>query len=367
MVAHELALFEALTGRPARVNWSFGNARLNRQVARFEPGEAPTRLDWRLQPDDRAASFLEIHPESGRIEDLTVEVALPGGRTVSLSVRGSTQPMPVEVQGRLALCLYRAPAPQPEGTAAARAETPGLVLAAAPTLASGGGPRAPAGAYGVTVRWDGKPGALRIEVQRGDTPIGHRANGRQSHLDHSDAHAYEDEAEGYTNPSPSPITRASTHSAYPSPSSERVWSTGAARPGRRADRPRPTCYAAAGTLGATLGPTVSAPAERGVALRGLVASGTLSGSARRSGGSSAATPCASRALATALVGARPGRTREEEAVEVVARHGAATRRGRERLRPGHPDRLEPEDPPEPGDARRLGFGMILGGGGRRQE
>ncbi len=364
VAAHELALFEALTGRPARVNWSYGNARLNRQVARFVSGEAPTPLDWRLQPDDRAASFLEIRPEGGRVDALTVEIGLPGGRVETLRAPEPSRPASLAVDGRLALRLYRAPVPS--GEPGERAETPSLVLAAAPTLADGDAPRAPAGAVRVTVRWDGAPGALRIEVQRGDTAIGHRAGGRQSTLDHPLAHAYEDEAEGHTDPSPSPITRAGTDTAYAMPRDERVWTTGAARPGRRADRPRPTRYAAAGALDATLGPTVSAPAERGGALGGLLASGTLSGSVRASGGSSAATPCATRALATMLAGAGAGRTKAEEAAALVARHGAATRRGREGLKPGHPDRLERAAPPEPGDARRLGVGTVLGSTGRRQ-
>ena len=38
LIAQDLARFEAQTGRCARLVWSFGNARRNRQVARVEPG-----------------------------------------------------------------------------------------------------------------------------------------------------------------------------------------------------------------------------------------------------------------------------------------------------------------------------------------
>ena len=62
IVAHDLALFEALTRRRARVNWAFGNARRNRQVARFERGRGararplapPARRPRRELPGDPA-------------------------------------------------------------------------------------------------------------------------------------------------------------------------------------------------------------------------------------------------------------------------------------------------------------------------
>ena len=369
VVALDVALFEALTGRLARVNWSFGNARRGRQVAVFAAGEAPDPVEWRLQPDDRAASFLEIRPEDGRVDELTVDLRMPGGRTLSLPAPDPFRPASIFEGGRLALRLYRMPVPPPFGDPLDRLETPSLVLAASPTWADEGlpdAPRAPAGGYDVRVRWSGKPGLLRLEVQRGDTAVGHRAAGRQSTLDHPAAYAWERETAAYTDPTASAITRAGTHTANASPCEERVWTTGAARPGRAADAPRPTPYAGAGRLGSPMtGPTLSALAERGVALRGLVAAGTLSGSARASAGSSAAAPCASRAAALALTGERaPGRPQAQEVAAILARWGAPTDPSREALPAMHPDRLEPADPPEPGDAARLGAGTVTAPFGR---
>ena len=369
-IADELALFEARTGRTARVNWSFGNARLNRQVARIEPNEARGPIDWRLQPDDRAASFLELRPdELGRVGDLTLEIALPGGRTVTLPAPRPTQPVTVLVDGRPAMRLYHAPVPA-ERWGEGPVEAPHLVLAAAPTTAVlGRGPRAPAGAYRIVPRWAGAPGALRLEVQRGDTPIEHPVYGRQSYLDHPLAYAYEAETAAHTSPSRSPITRAGSHTANAESKSGRVWSTGAARPGRTETTPRPARYASAGRLGSpVLGPTISARAERGVATRGLLASGTLSGTVRASGGSSAAAPCASRALALTLAGragpARPGR---DEAREVAERHGVVADGSHDGEDVTRPDHLEPSDGPEPGDVDRLGAGTVLAGTGRPWE
>ena len=369
VVALEVALFEARTGRLARINWSFGNARRGRQVAVFAEGEVPSPIEWRLQPDDRAASFLEIRPEGGRVDELTVNLTMPDGRTLSLPAPDPFRPRSVLVDGRLALRLYRMPVPPPVGAWRDRLETPALVLAASPTWADDGlpgAPRAPAGAHEVHVRWSGRPGLLRLEVERGDTAAGHQAAGRQSYLDHPLAYARERETAAYTDPTASAITRAGTHTANASPCEERVWTTGAARPGRAPDAPRPAPYAGAGRLGSpTTGPTLTALAERGVALRGLVAAGTLSGSARASAGSSAAAPCASRVAALALTGRRaPGRPQAQEVAAILSGWGAPADAGREGLAPTHPDHLEPADPPEPGDAARLGAGTITAPFGR---
>ena len=370
LLAQELARFEAQTGRCARLVWSFGNARRNRQVARIEPGAEPAALQWRLKPDDRAASYLEIRPDGGRLEGLTVEVAAPGGGVWRVPAPGPGRVAVLRADGRAALALYR---PTLAGPLGGPEPLPFLVLAAGPTVLEPGAPadrpRAASGAYGLTLRWRGSPAGARIEVQRGDTPIGYRANGRQSTLDHPCAHAREAATAAWTDPRESPITRAGTHSSYvtarssdgPGPC-DRMLSVGAATPGSSPDVPRPATYSAAGAPWSVPGPTLSVPAERGVARRGILGSGTLSGSARASGGTSAAAPRAARALATLLEeeGCGPGTSRRHLACALVARGGTPTDPGREALPEGHADRLRP------GDAARLGLGTLAPDTGRRQ-
>ena len=369
LIARELALFEAQTGRCARLNWAFGNARLNRQVARLRPGDTRP-VSWRLQPDDRAASFLEIRPEGGRVEELTLEIASPAGGVWCVRAPAPGGAVVLLSGGREALKLYR---PRPRGPHWHPRPDSHLVLAAAPTMLAPGvppdQPRAAAGAHALVLRWDARPAPIRLEVQRGDTPIGRRANGRQSYLDHPAARDREPKTVGLTGTGTSPITRAGTHSAYVtarSPDgakpSEQVMSTGAARPGRRPEGPRPAVHSAEGAAWSTPGPAFSAPAQRGVGLRGLLGSGTLNGSVRSADGTSVAAPCASRALAATLEaeGCVPGLPRDRLARVVVAAHGAPADPAREALAPTHPDRLRP------GDAARLGAGTITAGTGRRQ-
>src|SRR5690606_12879780 len=76
--------------------------------------------------------------------------------------------------------------------------------------------RAPAGGWtiGLGIRRGG-PLPLRLEVQRGDTPMGYRPNGRQSHLDHPRAHDWDDARADWTAPGPDcPVTRAASHSSF---------------------------------------------------------------------------------------------------------------------------------------------------------
>ena len=369
LIARELAVFEAQTGRCARLNWAFGNARVNRQVARIEAGAQPGDLAWRLQPDDRAASFLEIRPDGGRLDGLALEIGAPGGGVWRVEAPAEGEATALHVDGREALKLYR---PAPEGPHWRPRPAAHLVLAAAPTTLAPGSPpdqpRAAPGAYSVALRWVREAVGVRLEVQRGDTPIGYRANGRQSYLDHPGVGAREDETKALTGLGTTPITRAGTHSAHVTARSPdgaepsgHVLSTGAARPGRTPRTPRPVRYSAEGAPWSTPGPTLSAPAERGVGLRGVLGSGTLSGSVRAGNGTSAAAPLAARAAAAVLEdeGRAPGLGREELARRVVAAHGVPADRAKEALPPSDADHLRP------GEAARLGEGTVHPPTGRR--
>lgn len=85
-IAFEIARYERLSGGRLQVIAAYGNARLDQLVARTEVSRAaPMRLDWRVQPDDRTASFLELRaaPEA---QGMRVRLTPPDARWPALTL-----------------------------------------------------------------------------------------------------------------------------------------------------------------------------------------------------------------------------------------------------------------------------------------
>jgi hypothetical protein len=166
------------------------------------------------------------------------------------------------------------------------------------------------------------PFDLRLEVQRGDTPQGYRLNGRQSYLDHPGAYVWDNETRDYRQPAPQmPICRAATHSSFATARSECLYSVGAARD----DSLAPSLYSPDGAEWTLPGPSLSAVADRGAALPGLVASGTFSGSAHALSGTSTAAAVTSRMIATAFdAGQLPAPSGSNEAAYLISLYGSTT-------------------------------------------
>ena len=295
-MAQMLDRWQARTGRVARVVLAFGNARRTRQAARCTLGPAARHIDWRLPPDDRTASYLELRATPATdLARLRLGLTPPGGH-----VAQDLPPMPPDtslpirdIAGREVGRAYHI---GPRATAPGVVSPPHLVLAMAPTAERSGCAVAPHGAWRLALAAAPGPDLhLRAEVQRDDTLAGHPQNGRQSILDDADAEGWEAETAGYGAPGAgSALTRAGTHSSFATTRSDAVLVVAAAR----ASDAAPMRYSAERDAGLRPSPTVAALSDRSPARRGLLAAGTLTGSVRAGDGTSVAAARAARALAT---------------------------------------------------------------------
>jgi hypothetical protein len=308
-------------GAVLRLVAAYGNAYRGRLVGLGEVSrDRPFALDWRILPDDRTASFLEVRAPANA-DSLRLRLTPPG----SGPVLDTRWPDPGE-----RLCLGRPLCAQVSGAA----EPGRRVLHLA--LAANAGRDARAGMVGAwrveVMSDDATPVAVSAKVERDDTPAGMRPQGRQSWLDHPTGWTWDSDRAAMTGAA-DPIARNGTAVDFAGLTSPEVYFVGAAR----ADG-RPTLYTAAGSRDASLGavsaaPALAARAESGSFLPGLRAAGVRSGAVGRIAGTSVAAPCVARALA------------------VYFRKGGGTDRAAELLG------LTGKEPPETADTR-LGAGLL---------
>ncbi|WGW05424.1 S8/S53 family peptidase [Tropicibacter oceani] len=301
-IAREAAEWERVTGQPVRIVWSFGNDHQGHLVARFKYKAADNRkrtdrdITWRVQPCDQTPSYLELRLPRRDMGDLQVALTAPDGTTSGFGPLAPGQLRSLEQDGQAIARLYHVPA-RDFGTGVVSPAH--VVLALAPTEArKQAEPEAPSGAWRVTLRHEG-PEALEpvLQIQRDDALRGYRAQARQSYFDDADAHDWNPEAMDYGAYAPGcPITHEGTHSAMATAPARQVFCVAAAahRGGPQGDQP--ARYSAQGAPWSVPGPTAAVSAQDGVFHRGLLASGTLSGSARAIGGTSAAAARLTRAL-----------------------------------------------------------------------
>lgn len=320
VIKHLLERWQMRTGRIVRLVLAFGNARRNRQSARLdvEPGTAQS-VDWCLQPDDFAPSYLELRTlVAADLARLSVTLAGPGGLAPQ-----SLGPLPVntrrgivDAQGRqIGACYHIGPRPTAPGVV-----TPAyMALAMSPS--AGESTLAPHGRWSLTFGATGPQALpLRVEVQRGDTAHGYRLNGRQSYLDHPEAHIWDAESCDYRNPGTGPITRAASHSSFATALSPCIYSVGAVR----GDTLGPSPYSPDGADWTVTGPSLAALADRGMAARGVLASGTCSGSSYPLDGTSVAAAQTTRCFALAFdAGDLPAPTGVAEAAHLLSLYGQA--------------------------------------------
>lgn len=267
-------------------------------------------LDWRLQPQDQSVSFLEIW--FSKLESAKVSIKGPdqSENSVEIAAFATREGSPIN-----SVTPFQAPPLLENGAPAddlvvgkfyvRRFERTGktrVVIALAPTQNHDKPEIAVRpGKYVVTVK---NTGSRTIEtdwsVQRDDTPSNFPKFGRQSYLDHPDVDGL-DPATGIRDlpvPIDGPIRRFGTLSNYVNAPSDHVYVVGGAFD--RDKLSKAALYAgSAPTQGRTV-PNLSAPSDETRAARGIMASGTYSGSTGALSGTSAAAPIATRAIVEEL-------------------------------------------------------------------
>lgn len=292
-IAAEVYRRETRTGRPMRVVFAFGNDGLTRQVGSLdlEP-DTVQPVTLRVQSEDYTPSFVELRPDDpnavliGMDSLLSQPLALgtiPAGHSVSLA-RGSAP----------AVARIYAIAPQQLDGGG---HTAGYyLLAIAPTAAfEAGKPLAPSGPWRIALGTKTDPQTVRIEVQRDDRPLGFQALARQSYLDDTALWVWKPPAKTpYAPKADGPVTRVGTESGWLSAGMpKQVYCVGAAL----CDTGFAAPYCATGGPLSAKEPSISAIGDSSWTLRGVLASGTLSGSATVMSGTSVAAPQITRQLA----------------------------------------------------------------------
>lgn len=300
----EVAIDQLISARaaPFRVVLPAGNHYLARCRARLELPKASKRaerieqLRWRVQPDNRAASFMELWlpeltAEKSRPE-IAIRVTTPAHERSEWLVANQTWRWPLSGAVRFRATYV-----------AAAGERPYVFLAMAPTADLRAGPlTAPSGTWLIEIKNIGAATRLDAWIQRGDTPFGYPLSGRQSRFEDRDYERFDlaGRVEQVDNMS-SRVRREGTINAVATGSHAIV--VGAFL---RSDR-KTSEYSGAGGqampgASATIrSPDLSAVADDTSVLRNLLAAGTRSGSVVAMNGTSVAAPQATRLISRLMV------------------------------------------------------------------
>jgi hypothetical protein len=319
----ELAIDQLITLRqaiaPFAVVLPSGNSFLERCHARFALAQnEERRLDWRVQPDDRTPSFLEIWPgpvnASGIAPDLEVRVVPPGSPVGLLVSRGAPNAAWPTAVLPLASALYQTAGLPP------RPHRDKIVVQLAPTATLEANERvAPAGTWRIFVKNVGSQPAKAINawIQRDDTPYGWPITGRQSRFDDPAYVRFDPSGRYLRNQSAGSESSIDTAASHV----KRAGSINAIATGadtvvigayRKSDNTA-SGYSAGGPLvapGTRVGfaPDAMAVGDDSIACAGVLAAGTRSGSVIAMRGTSVAAPQIARWLADQMaVGALANR------------------------------------------------------------
>lgn len=302
----------ARSGVPLRVVVPSGNSHLSRTHAIVDFSDTVAEdLNWRIQPDGKTWSFMEIWLPPGSISPsrLSVVVTSPGGQaTGPVSEGGARQTLP--------------PSPTPPATEFCSVEhnvdaNSGLSVFSiriAPTerLAPHSQSIAPSGLWNVTLQPTANyPIGEVVDawISRDGRPLGFSIYGRQSYFDHDCYDRYDDYGRPIEIDDPTcKIRRQGTINGLATGDGELIVVGGYLR-----KESRPSPYSAGGpTNSKRLGPDAMAVSDDSVVHRGRLAAGTRSGSTSALDGTSVAAPQITRWIAENLIGANlPDRSEVE--------------------------------------------------------
>lgn len=300
----EAAIDQLIASRtaPLRVVLPAGNHYLARCHALVElsqasvPGQSPKRLRWRVQPDDKANSFMELWLPKQATEKSQPEIAIR--ITTPTNQRspwiGANQNWQWRISGQLRFFgKYYTAVGERSQIFLAMAPTADLAM---PSLT------APSGTWLIELKNKGAATTVDVWVQRGDTPFGYPLSGRQSRLEDENyvrfdlAGRLEQDDKGS-----SPVRRESTINALAT--GTRAIVVGAYL---RSDK-AVSEYSGAGGREIADGaspirsPDVSAVGDELPVHRNLLAAGTRSGSVVTMNGTSVAAPQVTRLISELMI------------------------------------------------------------------
>jgi len=327
---------------PLRVVLPAGNHYLARCHATFDlPAGAIQLLRWRVQPDNKAGSFMELWLPRMAVDghsrpQVEVQITTPTRESSGWISPGQHWYWPSHHDRRFWAANYDPPGRRPR-----------LFLAMAPTADLSMSPRtAPSGTWLVEVRNAGVQVAVEAWIQRGDTPFGYPLFGRQSRFDDPEYKRFDLAGRPCQDDTPpnSYVRRRGSINALAT--GQRSIVVGGFR---RSDR-TPSEYSGSGPTATPvtippqrIGPDAAAAADDSPVLCGLLAAGTRTGSVAAMSGSSVAAPQIARRISELMTSALAS---DRAAVQVDAAAGDPKAPGpnsplRERLGTGRMDRAEP--------------------------
>jgi hypothetical protein len=358
-------------GGPLEAVLPAGNSHLGRLHAQvsFAGGRKKADLRWRVLPDDRTPTFMEIWLPAGRPREgesrVEVQVTTPGGLPsdpVDERIHGGGQQLVSKSGEVLGEARYRyIGEPTHRGM---------FLIALEPTKRKvlGDGrtnPVAPSGTWTVTLvstGLDGEP--VEAWIQRDDTPYGFPLRGRQSYFDDPDyvrfdpqGREIEEDSHRDQEKSPSFVKRAGSINSIATGAETTVVG------GALGHVLRPARYSAGGPITRRAGdpqahregPDGMAESDRSLVRLGVLAAGTRSGSKVALNGTSVAAPQATREIAAELSEWAPAAAPGSASIQPRPPRGRGVfARGAQRAQafaaaPGHP----------PPGRERTGEGSVL--------
>jgi hypothetical protein len=299
-----VALWEKHVGAKVRVVLPAGNHYLSRMHAALSsPGPTVVELPWRIHPDDRTPSHVEIWlpPRPS---------PLPCPVRVSIRAAGQTTSSPVVPDEVMACELVRGDRPVAQ-VAYGYANGRGVIrLSVWPTYEldppAGPASAAPAGVWMIRIENVSLNHGESVHawIQRDDSAYGFAAAGRQSYFDDP---CYERrDWKGHlvlTDQHDCPVKRAGTLNAIATGDNSHIIVVGGYVHSAR----KVADYSSSGPASGTRqGPDVLAVSDRSPVLGGILAAGTRSGSRLAMNGSSVAAPYVTRRIAAELAAGNEG-------------------------------------------------------------
>jgi len=291
---------------PLRVVLPSGNSHLTRTHAElsFDNGLEAKTLRWRVQPDDKTWSFMEIWlPKGAPTDRIEISITPSGGAGMTSplgeTVNGFQQWPPGETDAYACRITYKHDGHNDRGF---------FLLELAPTerLGPSHGPAALPGVWEIRLKQNSPiEGAVEAWIWRDDPPLGFPRRGRQSYFDHKDYRRYNDAGRLIEVDDPaSLIRREGAINGLATSDGEVIVAGGYLRKEQRSSP-----YSAGGlTNGSRLGPDISAVSDDSAVHGGVLAAGTRSGSVAALTGTSVAAPAIARWIANNVDGNRlPGR------------------------------------------------------------